>query len=556
MTSCSYGGLLLMEDECSQEKKVRKALKISGNGQFDLRGVFADFFSPLYDDIDPDSALTRHGNILKLYDQFLDRKYLSAVVEESEDLITLFDPDLFLITANHALLSALGRSDLMHIVGKTHNEVYSSSLTQKDLMLIVADELEAQKLRRGDFLERERQIKMPDGSCRYFLCRKYPLFDDHEQLMATATIARDISSIKQTQQILAENEEKYRLLFENASDKIFLIGLKENLLPGPFLEVNDAAVKSLGYSREELMSMDLEEIDVSLSSERLERIMNILRSKGTVTFESIHSRKDGALINVEVNAHIFNMGNRCILLFISRNISARKRKERKAQHYRRKLQGLSFQIKSMEERYRKSISEQIHERIGQDLLLSKLRVEMALGNVSDPAAVSDLKEACRNLESALATIRDLAFDLSPPVLYEFGLKAAVEWLAEKIEKEHRIKISLSLDDLPGHMPEEMRAFLYRAVLEFIDNVIKHAFATEIDISASCAEGDLRLVVADNGVGLKKDRNLSSGHAPSSLGLFSIRERARVLGGFMCIGEVPSGGTRVILSVPFGSDQEE
>lgn len=547
-----------MVNECSQEKRGKKTLKISSgteNGPFDLPGMFSDLFSPLYDASDPDPGFPYHGNILRLYDQFLDRKYLSAVVEESEDLITLFDPDLCLITANRALGNALGRTDLMQIVGKTHNEIYSSALVQEDLMLIKADELKAQTLSRGDFLERERQIHMPDGSCRYFLCRKYPLFDDQGQLMATATIARDISSIKQTQQILAENEEKYRLLFENASDKIFLVGLKDNLRPGSFLEVNNAAVNSLGYSREELMSMDLEAIDVSLSSERLERIMNILRSKGTVTFESIHSKKDGALINVEVSAHLFNVGNRCLLLLISRNISERKKKETKAQHYRRQLQGLSFQIKSMEERYRKSISEQIHERIGQDLLLSKLRVEMALGNVSDPATVADLKEACNNLESVLAIIRDLTFDLSPPVLYEFGLKAALEWLTEKMEKDHQIKISLSLEELPGHMPEEMRAFLYRAVLEFIDNVIKHAFATEIDISASFAGGDLRVVVADNGIGIKKDRDLFCGLAPSSLGLFSIRERARVLGGFLCIGEGSSGGTRVILSVPFDVDQE-
>jgi signal transduction histidine kinase len=210
----------------------------------------------------------------------------------------------------------------------------------------------------------------------------------------------------------------------------------------------------------------------------------------------------------------------------------------------------------VEERYRRRISEQIHERIGQDLLLSKLRVEMALQNVSDQAAVSDLKEACRNMESALAKIRDLTFDLSPPVLYEFGLKAAIEWLAEKMEKEYQIKISLSLDELPGHIPEEMRVFFYRAVLEFIDNVIKHAMATEIDISVFFAGGDLRIVVADNGIGLKKARDQSWGHAPSSLGLFSIRERARVLGGFLCLGEGPSGGTRIILSVPFDADQEE
>jgi PAS domain S-box-containing protein len=548
-----------MEDDCSQERKGRKALKISsgtGNGPSDLPGMFTELFAPHCDGIDQDRAFTCNENIPKLTDPLLQRKYLSAVVEGSEDLITLFDPGLCLITANRAMLSALGRDDLMHIVGKNHNEIYSSSLAQEDLVTIVADELEAQTLSRGDFLERERQIQLPDGSCRYFLCRKYPLFDDQEQLMATATIARDISAMKQTRQILAESEEKYRLLFENASDKIFLIGMKENFLPGPFLEVNDAAVKSLGYSRKELISMDLEEIDVSLSSGRLERIMNILRSRGTLAFESIHSRKDGTLINVEVNAHLFDIGKRSLLLFISRNISERKKKETKARHYRQRLQGLSFQIKSVEERYRRKISEQIHERIGQDLLLSKLRVEMALQNVSDQAAVSDLKEACRNMENVLAKIRDLTFDLSPPVLYEFGLKAAIEWLAEKMEKEYQIKISLSLDELPGHIPEEMRVFFYRAVLEFIDNVIKHAMATEIDISVFFAGGDLRIVVADNGIGLKKARDQSWGHAPSSLGLFSIRERARVLGGFLCLGEGPSGGTRIILSVPFDADQEE
>lgn len=491
------------------------------------------------------------GEILRFYDEFLERKYICAVVEETEDLIAMFDLDLKLITANRAFVQAVRKNDLVEIVGKTHEEIFLPYLTMDKVREYSSDELRAQNLCKGCFVDRERKVFYPDGNERFFLARKFPIFNSDEHVIATATIARDITLLKLAKRDLMESENKYSLLFQNATDKIFLLKMGEG--GAQFLEVNASACRSLGYSREEFLSMSLSDIDPAVDN--INKIVKALRKKGSTIFEAVHVRKNGSKIDVEVNAHLCNIKGKSLILCISRDISGRKRRECRIQNYQRQLQELSYRMMSLKEKTKRGIAEQIHDNIGQDLLLSKLRLEMARKLVTDPKAGSHMDEVCRNLERSIAYVRHLTFELSPPVLYELGLPAAVEWFGDKVEKQSDIGVSCKWTNIPPEISDEISSFLFRAVRELLTNVVKHSEATEARVSASIIKGDLRVVVRDNGKGIHRLSDIEYSGKEFSFGLFSISEQARALGGSMRIGRNRGGGARISVTVPLNTEKK-
>ncbi|MGC9436182.1 MAG: PAS domain-containing protein [Methanomicrobiales archaeon] len=140
-------------------------------------------------------------------------------------------------------------------------------------------------------------------------------------------IVRDISERKKAEKELQKKEKKYRQLFNNAADSIFLYGVHEDGTPGRFLEVNDTACKNLGYTRDELLRMTVADIDSPESAKNAPRVIDQLRKRGRVTFEGYHVRKDGSVFPVEMASHIFTLEDEPVVLSISRDITERKKAE-------------------------------------------------------------------------------------------------------------------------------------------------------------------------------------------------------------------------------------
>ncbi len=130
-----------------------------------------------------------------------------------------------------------------------------------------------------------------------------------------------------TKNELRKSEKKYRQIFNNANDAIYLHGIEEGM-PGKFLEVNEVASKMLGYSRDELLSMSPLDIDAATDPDEMFKIMDKLSEKGKETFEVEHRRRDGSLVPVEISAHLFEMNNEKVVLAIARDISDRKKHQR------------------------------------------------------------------------------------------------------------------------------------------------------------------------------------------------------------------------------------
>ena len=157
------------------------------------------------------------------------------------------------------------------------------------------------------------------------------------------------------------------------------------------------------------------------------------------------------------------------------------------------------------------------------------------------------------IDGAIQDTRSLTFDLSPPVLYDMGFEAGLEWLADQAREQHGIRVAYRDDGQDKPLDEDVRVLLFRAARELLLNVVKHARASEARVSVCRDDGAVRIEIADDGVGFDASEVHHRANRSSGFGLFSIRERLDFLGGTFRIESRAGGGTRVTLAAPLKRD---
>ncbi len=213
-----------------------------------------------------------------------------------------------------------------------------------------------------------------------------------------------------------------------------------------------------------------------------------------------------------------------------------------------RLRALATQLASVEEQERRAIAAGLHDDISQTLALCKMRMA-GLDESSVPSDVASIfGEVSGLLDEAINRTRSLTFQLSPPILYELGFVAAMEWLAEQLEEEHGVVFSIQQDSHPAPTDDEVGIVLFRAVRELLINVIKHAQTNTARVSIDTNGDQVRVVVQDEGIGFDVEQ-LDSPERPPGFGLFDIRERLSYLGGVLQIESQPGAGTRVAMIMP-------
>lgn len=150
--------------------------------------------------------------------------------------------------------------------------------------------------------------------------------------------------IQQRQAQLEANERRYRLIFNNAGDAMFVHFLEEHGAPGCFIEVNDYACQMLGYSREELLQLSPTELDAPHFAEGIPGVTEQLQRDAHVVFTTSHRRKGGGSIPVEVSSHLFEYQGRPMVLSIARSLTSRKELERSLHHFKATLDMTSDRV--------------------------------------------------------------------------------------------------------------------------------------------------------------------------------------------------------------------
>ena len=217
-----------------------------------------------------------------------------------------------------------------------------------------------------------------------------------------------------------------------------------------------------------------------------------------------------------------------------------------------KLRLLSAELSLAEERERRRIAQVLHDDLQQMLMAAQLHLR-TLGNTENAAERTGIIRRLQSmLERSFNLTRSLSVELSPPVLHDHGLAAALEWLASQARKHHGAKVSVDADSSANPKAIDVRVFLFQAVRELLLNAVKHAPGSPVHITMKgIGAGKVRVIVSDRGPGFDLARLDRQGIQLGGLGLFSIRERMASFGGKLQIESAPGHGTRITLVAPRG-----
>jgi signal transduction histidine kinase len=209
---------------------------------------------------------------------------------------------------------------------------------------------------------------------------------------------------------------------------------------------------------------------------------------------------------------------------------------------------LSAHLLQVQEAERKRISRELHDETGQALMVIRLYLGMLEQSTTSRTARSKIRETLLVVDRTIEGLRRMIARLSPLVLQELGLIAAIRKEAKDLAKSTGIKARVAVPEEIGRFHAETEAAIYRVVQEALHNVAKHAQARNVNIQMECENGSIRLIVEDDGLGFERKSSNSRG---KSFGLAGIKERVGMLGGQVRIHSSKGKGTRIEVTVPAG-----
>jgi PAS domain S-box-containing protein len=389
--------------------------------------------------------------------------------------------------------------------------------------------------------------------------RRSPLFVQVEAVLSESREECRAVVIDITQRIQAEKALRMSQFFIDKASLGILMGQGD----AKILFANEHGARMLGYTQDELCSMNFFDIDPSLTPEFWLEHRKKLTDTGSNTFESVHRRKDGTIFPVEVTVNYLQFQGQVFSCSFYHDITERKRAEEALQKSRDELEvrvrerteqltSLTAELSLAEERERRRIATELHDQVGQTLILSKIKLE-SLSHALLPESFSKLAGEIREyLDQSIEEIRSLTFQLSPPLLYEVGLEAAVEWLGEEFEGKYGFRVEFQDDGKKKPLDEEASVALFQMVRELLLNIAKHAKAKKVRVSVGKVSDKIKISVADDGSGFELT-GLRHKNKGSGFGLFNICHRIEYMGGRFKIKSKIDQGTSVTLMLPVKTD---
>lgn len=308
---------------------------------------------------------------------------------------------------------------------------------------------------------------------------------------------------------------------------------------------NPAADHILGRTHAELLGLPIERVLPGLvGTEALSRLRRVASRGGQWHDHAFEYTDDAASGTFDVAAFRHSR-NQVATVFV--DVTQRRLVEEKERRYRTRLSAMAAQLTATEDSERRKLAEELHDRVGQPLAVARMHLNSActLEGGIDPGELALAQEL---LEDAIRQTRTITISLSPPVLYELGLHAALRWLRDELSEHYDLMVHLGPAADESGVSVEAKLVLFRAAHELALNVVKHSGTREAWMVLKSIDGWFTLTVLDQGCGLSSEVQ-ASGMGESGFGLFSIKERVPHLGGRFDAQSGSGLGAVVSVSVP-------
>lgn len=338
----------------------------------------------------------------------------------------------------------------------------------------------------------------------------------------------------------------YRSLFETSPEALFIAERD-----GTIVDANHAASELFAYERTDLLGLNICSLYAGLDDykrfqEEIER-QEFLHDFGAA-FKTRAGHRFDSLVTASVQRDLD--GSFIGYQGIIRKTSRPKRLERHIQ----KLQRLATKLLIDRERERVRLGTDLHDSIGQMLVLSKVEVDsLRRTDTAEREALLDALE--QNLDGMAHLIRSMTFDSSSPVLYSMGFAPGLEALGDLLHSQYGLTVRVEVEDKWEILNHDIRGLVYRSVRELLVNVARHAHTDQATVSLRRDATQLQVVVEDAGKGFDVG-HLDRMDQASHFGLFSIQEHLLRLNGRLTIKSTPGKGTRCLITLPSSLAEEE
>lgn len=223
---------------------------------------------------------------------------------------------------------------------------------------------------------------------------------------------------------------------------------------------------------------------------------------------------------------------------------------RQLQRQQAAQENFSRRLLAAHETERLRIAAELHDSLGQSLAMIKNSAVFGAQSANDSGATQAQFECITEQSShAIGEVREISYDLRPYMLDQFGLAKAIKSLLDKIADASSLQVKTEIDDVSGLFPADVEMSIYRIVQESLNNILKHAAATEVMVVMRKSRSSVQLEIRDNGKGFEVSSAGSEGRG--GFGLIGISERVRLLGGTHAIRSAPGEGTAVSVTLECG-----
>ena len=411
-----------------------------------------------------------------------------------------------------------------------------------------------------------KEVEVQDRTGRWHLLRVRPYRTAENKIEGVVLLLLDIDQLRRGQDEVQQARDFARAVIEGVQAPVVVLGgeLRVRTANAAFRGLSALSAADLdGRSFSELVSMLWDWPDLRESLEPL------LDPANTATLEVEHE-------STRLSRH-FRLIARGVLadgdplvLIVMQDVTAQRRAERLLESERERLAGqfrstaeelhrtreelraLAGRLFTSQEEERKRVARELHDDIGQRLAALEIDIERLRGDL--PPAPEDVQSALTGLRVRMSdlsnAVRKLSHQLHPSNLEHLGLAAALKSLVEEFGNRRGMVADFRRSRVPDGIPQEVAAALYRVAQEALRNVAKHAGRTHVKVSLEGSAGRLRLTVRDLGEGFDV-----TGVARRGLGLVSMEERVRLVGGKFAVESALGEGTKVTVTIPLGGESD-
>jgi len=451
------------------------------------------------------------------------------IISSTQELMAIVDTDYRYVAINDNYQVHFNRSReqiIGHTVIDLHGEARFQTLLKPNI----------DRCFLGEKVNTQAWIDFPEKGRRYIDSWYTPLSENNRITGAVVSV-RDITERKLV-------EENFLDLLENAPDAMVFVDSA-----GQIKRVNSKTEELFGYRRSELIGESIEilvpqryhQAHVRHRAEYFESPGS--RPMGQTMQEFLFGRKrNGEEFPVEISLNTLETQEGILVSSSIRDVS-----ERVA--VQRSLRELASELLRIEETEKRRVATYLHDNLAQTLATIKIRAGEIRKMLGSDKQVKVFDDFNRNLNEAIADIRNMTFELGCPVLYELGIEAALEDLALRFKSEHGIHCNFSSHGKIEYMSDEERSMIYQSIRELLNNVVKHAQSSRVDLSIEQTETGIEAIVADDGKGFKIPEDGFHATSREGYGLFNILQRITNFGGNMKITSRPGDGARVVITMP-------